>query len=118
LPSSKLLNFDYQQAFIFPCNIWEGPIPQAFVIFTDASGSANTAYFSSHGQKVVQTGFSIVQCAEPQTLILACQDFVHILFNLYTDSAYVCDVVKLLLPLCRIHQQEQLFHLFLSRMSL
>jgi hypothetical protein len=58
LPSSKLLNFASQHAFIFPYNIREDPMPQALVIFTDASGSGNAAYLSSQGQKVVQTGFS------------------------------------------------------------
>jgi hypothetical protein len=45
-------------------------MPQALVIFTDASGSGNTAYFSSQGQMVVQTGFSTAQCVELQAVIL------------------------------------------------
>jgi hypothetical protein len=53
------------------------------VIFTDASGSGNATYFSSQEQKVAQTGFSTTQHAELQTLILACQDFAHVPFNLY-----------------------------------
>jgi hypothetical protein len=58
-------------------------IPQALVIFTDASGSGNATYFSSQEQKVAQTGFSTTQHAELQTLILACQDFAHVPLNLY-----------------------------------
>jgi hypothetical protein len=53
MPSSKLLNFASQHDFIFPHNIQEDPIPQALVIFTNASGSENTAYFFSQGEKVV-----------------------------------------------------------------
>jgi hypothetical protein len=33
-------------------------MPEALVIFTDVSSSENAAYFSTQGQKVVQTGFS------------------------------------------------------------
>jgi hypothetical protein len=50
LPSSKLLNFPSQHAFIFLHNILEDSMPQALVIFTDASGSGNGVYFSSQGQ--------------------------------------------------------------------
>jgi hypothetical protein len=32
--------------------------------------------------------------AELQAVILACQDFAHVPFNLYTDSAYVFGVLK------------------------
>jgi ribonuclease HI len=69
-------------------------MPQALVTFTDASGSGNAAYFSSRGQKVVQTGFPTAQYAELQAVIFACQDFAHDPFNVYTDSAYVYGVVK------------------------
>jgi hypothetical protein len=74
---------------LFPHNIQEDPMHQALVIFTDASGSGNAAYFSSQGQKVVQTGFSTAQHAELQAAILACQDFAHVPFSLYTDSTYL-----------------------------
>jgi hypothetical protein len=85
---------------------------QAFVIFTDASGSGNTAYFSSQGQKVVQTGFSTAQHAELQVVILACQDFVHVPFALYTDSAYVYGVLKTIeTAYIGPANDEQLFHL-------
>jgi ribonuclease HI len=67
------------------------------VIFTDASGSGNATYFSSQRQKVVQTGFFATQHAELQAIILACQDFAHVPFNLYTDSVYVYGVLKLLI---------------------
>jgi ribonuclease HI len=67
------------------------------VIFTDASGSGNATYFSSQGQKVVQTGFSTTQHAELQAIILACQDFAHVPFNLHTDTAYVYGVLKQLI---------------------
>jgi ribonuclease HI len=70
------------------------------VIFTDASGSGNAAYFSSQGQKVVQTGFSTAQRAELQAVILACQSFTHVPFNLYTDSAYVYGVLKTIETTC------------------
>jgi hypothetical protein len=66
-------------------------MPQALVIFTDASGSGNTAYFSSQGQEVVQTGFSTAQRAELQAIIWACQDFPHVLF---TDCTYIYGVPK------------------------
>jgi ribonuclease HI len=86
-------------------------MPQALVIFTDASGSGN-AYFSSR-EKVVQTGFSSAQCAELQAVISACQDFAHVPFNLYTDSAYVYSVVKTIETSYIGHtSNEQLFHLF------
>jgi hypothetical protein len=94
LPSSKILNFASQHAFIFPHNIREDTISQALVIFTDASGSGNADYFSSQGQKIIQTGFSAAQCAELQAVILTCQEFAHVPFNLYTDSAYVYIVLK------------------------
>jgi ribonuclease HI len=85
------------------------------VIFTDASGSGNAAYFSSQGQKVVQTGFSTAQHAELQAVILACQDFVHVPFNLYTDSAYVCGVVKAIeTSYIGYTSNDQLFHIFTS----
>jgi ribonuclease HI len=88
-------------------------MPQALVIFTDASGSGNTAYFSSQGQKVVQTGFSTTQHAELQAIILACQDFAHVPFNLYTDSAYVYGVLKTIeTAYIGPANDEQLFHLF------
>jgi hypothetical protein len=45
LPSPKILNFASQYAFIFPHNIQEDPMTQALVIFSDASGSGNAAYF-------------------------------------------------------------------------
>jgi hypothetical protein len=100
LPSSKLLNFASQHAFIFPHNIQKNPIPQTLVIFTDPSDSGNAAYFSSQGQKVVQTGFSTAQRAELQAVILACQSFTHVPFNLYTDSAYVYGVLKTIETTC------------------
>jgi hypothetical protein len=113
LPSSKRLNFASQHAFIFPHNILEDPILQALVIFTDASGSRNTAYFSSQGQKVIQTGFSTAQHAELQTVVLACQDFAHVPFNLYTDSTYVYGVLKSIeTAYLGPTNDEQLFHLF------
>jgi hypothetical protein len=112
LPPSKLLNFASQDVFIFPHTIRKDPIPQALVIFTDASGSGNAAYFSSQGQKVVQTGFSTVQCAELQ-VVLACQDFAHVPFNLYTDRAYVYGVVKTTeTSYTGPANDEQLFHVF------
>jgi hypothetical protein len=89
LLSSKLLNFSSQHAFIFPLYSRKDPIPQALVILTDALGFGNTSYFSSQGQKFVQTVFSTAECAELQAVILACQDFAHVPFILYTDSAYV-----------------------------
>jgi ribonuclease HI len=88
-------------------------MPQALVIFTDASGSGNAAYYSSQGQKVVQTGFSTDQHAELQAVILACQDFAHVPFNLYTDSAYVYGVLKTIKNAYIGHtNDEQLFYLF------
>jgi hypothetical protein len=89
LPSSKFLNFASQHSFIFPYNSQEDTISQALVIFTNASDSGNAAYFSSQGQKVVQTGFHTAQSAEFQGVILASQDFAHIPFNLYTVPMYV-----------------------------
>jgi hypothetical protein len=109
LPSSKLLNFASKHIFIFLYNIQEDPMPQALVIFTDASGSA---YFSSQGQKIVQTGFSTAQRAELQADILACQDFAHVPFNLYTYSAYVYSVKSIETAFIGPTNDEQLFHLF------
>jgi 2'-5' RNA ligase len=44
---------------------------------------------------------------------LACQDFAHIPFNLYTDSAYVYGVVKSIeTAYIGPANDEQLFHLF------
>jgi ribonuclease HI len=89
------------------------------VIVTDASGSGNTAYFSSQGQKVVQTGFSTAQRAELQAAILACQDFAHVPFNLYTDSAYVYGVLETIETAYKgPANDEQLFHLFHELRSL
>jgi hypothetical protein len=83
------------------------------VIFTDTSGSGTTAYFSSQGQKVVQTGFSTAQCAELQAVILACKDFARVPFNLYPDSAYVYGVLKSIeAAYIGPTNDEQLFHLF------
>jgi hypothetical protein len=65
-------------------------MPQALVIFTDASGSGNASYFSCQGQKEVQTGFSTAHHGEFPAVILTCQDFAHVPFNLYTDNDYVC----------------------------
>jgi hypothetical protein len=113
LPSSKLLNFASKHAFIFPDNIQKDPMPQALVIFTDVSSSGNAAYFSSQGQKVVQIGFSTVQCAELQEVTLAYQDFAHVPFNLYTDSAYVYGVLKTIeTAYMGPANDEQHFHLF------
>jgi hypothetical protein len=110
--SSKHLNFAPQHAFIFPQSIREDPMPQALVIFTDASGSGNTAYFSFQGQKIVQTGFFTAQRAELQVVILACQDFVHVPFNLYTDSAYIYGVLKTVETVyIGLTNDEQLFNL-------
>jgi hypothetical protein len=39
-------------------------------------------------------GSSSAQCAELQAVVLACQDFAHVPFNLFTDSAYVYGVLK------------------------
>jgi ribonuclease HI len=87
-------------------------MPQGLVIFTDASGSGNAAYFSSQGQKVVQTGFSTAQRVELQAVTLACQDFA-VYFNLYIDSAYVYHVIKTVeTAYIGPANDEQLFHLF------
>jgi 2'-5' RNA ligase len=86
---------------------------QALVIFTDASVSGNASYFSSRGQKVVQTGFSTAQHAELQAAIFDCQDFAHTPFNLYTDSACVYGVLKTIeTAYIGPVNDEQLFHLF------
>jgi ribonuclease HI len=60
----------------------------------------------------VQTGFSTAQCAELQAVILGCQDFAHVAFNLYTDSAYVYGVLKSIKSIyIGPTNDEQLFHL-------
>jgi hypothetical protein len=88
-------------------------MPQALVIFTDSSGSGNAAYFSSQGQKVVQTSFSTENCGELLAVIFACQEFAHVLFNLYTDSAYIYGVLKTIETAYTGHtNDEQLFDLF------
>jgi hypothetical protein len=94
LLSSKIFNFASQHAFIFPHSTLEDPMPQALVIFTDVSGSGNASYVSSQGQKVVKSGFSTAQPDELQAVILACQDFAHVPFNLFTESVYVYGVLK------------------------
>jgi hypothetical protein len=50
--------------------------------------------------------------AELQAVILACQDFAHVPFNLYTDSAYVYGVLKTIeTAYIGPANDEQLFHL-------
>jgi hypothetical protein len=86
-------------------------MPQALVIFTDASGSA--AYFSSQGQKVVQKGFSTAQPAELQAVIhIGLSEFCSCSFNLYIDSAYVYIILKSIeTTYIGPTNDEQLFHL-------
>jgi ribonuclease HI len=60
-----------------------------------------------------ETGVCTAQSAELQAVILACQDFAHVPFNLYTDNAYVYGVVKTIETSYIGHtNDEQLFHLF------
>jgi hypothetical protein len=88
-------------------------MPQALVIFTDASGSGNAAYFSSQGQKVVQTGFSTAQHAELQAVILTCQDFALFLL-ICIETVHVYSVLKTTeTAYIEITNDEQLFQLFL-----
>jgi ribonuclease HI len=69
--------------------------------------------FPVNDKSCKKTGFSTAQCAELQAIISACWDFAHIPFNLYTDSAYVCSMVKTIETSYIGHtSDEQLFHLF------
>jgi hypothetical protein len=81
------------------------------VIFPDASGYGNAPYFSSQGQKFVQTGFSTARHAELQAVVLDCQDFAHVLFSLNKDCAYVCRLVKTIeISYIGHTRDEQLFY--------
>jgi hypothetical protein len=93
LPNSKLLHFVSTHPFMFPHWIWEGPIPGALTLFTDASRTGVAAYYSTKGHKVKQMSFFTAQCTELQAVIMACHDFPTKAINVYTDSAYVAGVL-------------------------
>jgi hypothetical protein len=94
LPTSKILHFASTHSFMLPRWLRKNPIPDALTLFTDASGTGMSAYYSAKGHKVEQMSFFTAQGTELQAVIIACCDFSTEAINVYTDSAYVSGVQR------------------------
>ena len=95
-PADQLLQFAQQHSFIFPKIVAKNPLKDALLIFTDGSSNGKAAYVVNGKGHVVQTEPASAQIVELRAVALVFKNFDNKAFNLYTDSRYIYEALRIL----------------------
>lgn len=95
-PSHKLLQFAQRHEFIFPKIVVSKPISNATLVFTDGSANGTAAFSVNRVVTKFQAPAASAQIVELRAVAAVFQQVSATPFNLYTDSAYIAQALRVL----------------------